>query len=400
MTTTQSSLEGSGDAAAGGGRAADGGCSSVAQNGVKDAKRCWTTHVDKVTGKTYYHNHTSKESVWTTPPELLGVASPEKQGYLILLFYYMFYMWPHTSYYYISRYQRPHTSYYCTCSCVQGSQMPHKPGKSGALGANGSTVSAGAGEGSSSKEPICRLRAAIATGQLDDYTLKKMYAIHQLLKLCERNKSARITEAKLPEDNCLLGWAAVEVTDEAAFAKELGRVVEANEGGIWPACHGGEHTEAESMLSEILSRIRVYPEGSSRRWRFVKDAVEAGQEAAAEAEALSGGAGAAVHRGAAAAGATQLQLEAAREGEKLADLALTGGMIDAADSMQQRHLLPHHQQQLGQAKPVPSKSAREIFLGKAAEAAAAEAVQRQRDEALNREQVRVSSKLGALVVVN
>jgi hypothetical protein len=285
--------------------------------------------------------------------------------------------------------------------------MPHKPGKSVALGANGSTVSEGAGEGSSSKEPICRLRAAIATGQLDDYTLKKMYAIHQLLKLCERNKSARITEAKLPEDNCLLGWAAVEVTDEAAFAKELGRVVEANEGGIWPACHGGEHTEAESMLSEILSRIRVYPEGSSRRWRFVKDAVEAGQEAAAEAEALPGGAGAAVHRGAAAAGATQLQLEAAREGEKLADLALTGGMIDAADSMQQRHLLPHHQQQQqqtlaaqGQAKPVPSKSAREIFLGKAAEAAAAEAVQRQRDEALNREQVRVSSKLGTLVVVN
>jgi hypothetical protein len=93
--------------------------------------------------------------------------------------------------------------------------------------------------------------------------------------------------------------------------------------------------------------------------------------------------------------------------EKLADLALTGGMIDAADSMQQRHLLPHHQQQQqqtlaaqGQAKPVPSKSAREIFLGKAAEAAAAEALQRQRDEALNREQVRVSSKLDTLLVVN
>ena len=212
-------------------------------------------------------------------------------------------MWPHTSYYYISIYQRPHTSYYCTCSCVQGSQMPHKPGKSGALGANGSTVSAGAGGGSSSKEPICRLRAAIATGQLDDYTLKQMYAIHQLLKLCEKNKSARITEAKLPEDNCLLGWAAVVVTDEAAFAKELGRVVEANEGGIWPACHGGDHTEAESMLSEILSRIRVYPEDSSRRWRFVKDAVEA----------LPGGAGAAVHRAAARGGAAAAAAAAGKQ---------------------------------------------------------------------------------------
>jgi hypothetical protein len=140
-----------------------------------------------------------------------------------------------------------------------------------------------------------------------------MYAIHQLLKLCERNKSARITEATLPEDNCLLGWAAVVVTDEAAFAKELGRVVEANEGGIWPACHGGDLTEVKSMLSEILSRIRVYPVGEievhqlpedfSRRWRFVKDAVEAGQKAATQAEALPGGAGAAVHRAAARGGA-------------------------------------------------------------------------------------------------
>jgi hypothetical protein len=84
---TQSSLEDSGDAA-GGGRAADGGCSSIAQNGVQDAKRCWTTHVDKATGRTYYHNHTSKESVWTMPAELLGgtCTTPPNQRYLILLY--------------------------------------------------------------------------------------------------------------------------------------------------------------------------------------------------------------------------------------------------------------------------------------------------------------------------
>ena len=101
-----------------------------------------------------------------------------------------------------------------------------------------------------------------------------------------------------------------------------------------------------------------------------------------------GGAGAAVHREAAAAGAaTQLQPEAAYEQEKLTDVALTSGMIDTTEGMQQHHLLHHqhlhhHQprEALDQAKRDPSKTEK----CKAAEAAAAEAAQRQRDECVNK----------------
>ena len=39
---------------------------------VEEAKRHWSEHVDEATGRTFYYDSTSKESVWIEPPELTG----------------------------------------------------------------------------------------------------------------------------------------------------------------------------------------------------------------------------------------------------------------------------------------------------------------------------------------
>jgi len=379
--------------------ASGGGSAANTVGGGEETTSVWTAHVDRNTKRTYYHNHLTKESVWTKPQELTTALR----------------------------------SVTCTTSASENSRVsdpsvdalgtPARGGAAGDSGAAGAAMAAsGATEG---KDPISRLRRAIEKGQLDPVSFKRLQALFMLLRNCEKTKCVVLRTAIVPEENCFLGFASLVVSDEAAFNVQLQQLVQANEGGIWTTCPVGEgveaHLRAESIMTHLLRTIHVFPGvSSSKSWNFDKEK---------DVEHVAHAAAAHVH-------SATSETHGKAPFEQLADLAIVGSMTDAAQATQaaphsavsaggsieggikhavtaasaSHHPTPHaqharqEQSQVQQAQQVEQSSAahpgaramtsiasiaaknRAEKSARAAEQAALEAVQREREEALNREQ--------------
>ena len=376
-----------------------GGSTANTVGGGEETTFVWTAHVDRNTKRTYYHNHLTKESVWTKPQELTTALR----------------------------------SVTCTTSASENSHVsdstvdslgtPARGGAAGDSGAAGAAMAAsGATEG---KDPISRLRRAIENGQLDPVSSKRLQALFVLLGNCEKTKCVVLRTAIVPEENCFLGFASLVVNDEAAFSVQLQHLVQANEGGIWTTCPVGEdveaHLRAESIMTHLLRTIHVFPGvSSSKSWNFDKEK---------DVEHVAHAAAAHVH-------SATSETHGKAPFEQLADLAIVGSMTDAAQATQavphsavsaggsieggiqhavtaaraSHHPTPHaqharqEQSQVQQAQQVEQSSAaqpgaramtsiasiaaknRAEKSARAAEQVALEAVQREREEALNREQ--------------
>ena len=209
-----------------------GGASSSAATTGDNTKSHWTAHTDKASGRTYYHNHSTKESSWFRPKELMTPPKPSAPA-------------PAST--------DGDGSAARSLEVDATTSTKKIPGKSRA----GSSV---AEAGLSDKEPVSRLRAAIEQGRLDHVTFKRMKGLHFLLKECEKLRCVNIKHASAPEDNCLLGWASFVVTDEAAFAIKLRELTEADD-GVWEidAASKAQAPEkrAEAMMSQVLSKLEV-----------------------------------------------------------------------------------------------------------------------------------------------
>ena len=328
----------------------------------------WEEFKDRETGRTYYHNFATKESVWVKPAELLPQPLP--------------------------RAGLPESSAADT-SADASHQSPANLGHSSHQ-AQASSSAGRAGVAAIGKEPFARLKASIENGQFDGVTLKRLHTIDSLLKRLQSERCITLTEAPAPEDNCILGWSSFDIVEQGVFWQQLGEIVTANENGIWSE-NGAErhednashaHGKALVMMTDLLKKIRVSPTIATKVWEFdkepqsdeaggsdaVRSAVQAHSPAAAGRLADAAAMNAAAHHR--SGGPTSMVVHAAAPvhagvAEQASGLTQTG---NAAPSLDPPVL----------QRAFPTKAARE--RARAAEAAVAEAAQREREEALNREQ--------------
>ncbi len=284
----------------------------------------WKSYVDKSNGRTYYHNHETGESTWTKPAEL-------------------------------------------TTRTLAG--VAHAPALSAhsARGQGGNFVSHATEALLGQRDAMGEAGRRAAVGGEDDMTERRLTAVQRLFKQCEESKCMAIQTAAVTEDNCLLGWASCVVTDDKVFSAQIDHVVKTDHEGLWGT--GSQdatmhrQTSAESIISHVLSKIQVYPAPlGSKGWNYNKTADCADT----------------------CAGSRRQPLEAHASGkEKGTDLP--PGPTDASDAPFNGLQARDTPADAGLKDPQPKPSKADKERARAAEAAA-EAAERERAEALNREQ--------------
>jgi hypothetical protein len=291
----------------------------------------WTMHVDRNSGCKYYHNHVTKESIWTKPPDLV---TPEPESRV------------------------PHAKKLADTADINDrtSEVHTKTATSAVAAATG------AGEGGASdKDPVCRLRAAVEKKQLDALVWKRLNAIHNLFKELEKLECIVISTATTPEDNCVLGWASLVVKDEVVFVQHLQRLMDCDDDGIWSDLKLEEvdpHDRAERIISSLLANVEVHPKSAHEKGRTGEEhsvPVLKGWKFDQGKTTVTG--------------TGQMTVE--ETGSALATASGDNKEVSVQDTQTQ-------------ARGFPSKIAKE--RARAACMAAEEAAQRQREEALNREQ--------------
>ena len=318
-----------------------------AQGEAGERRVCrWTAHTDKVSGRTYFHNHDTKESVWTKPAELMTPP-------------------------------RLNTS----SGGGQASEYPENDGGDGSIRAMrvDNLLQDSSRLDSSRPTP-----GVFANAMVDAMTEKRLRAIDLLFKQCAELKSVAMEKAEAREDNCLLGWASCAVTDETCFFAQLGKNMSADREGILTGRDDATEysamqlrSMAERVVSEALSKINVH-EVSPKTWKFDKaghvSAVSHVQPQIASVQAKRP-----------ADIAEQHKLKSPIAGGMMHSVIQSGG--ETGNKRADDHEITGKPAQVAshenRAKALPPKAKERT---RAADAAAEEAAQRERDEGLNREQ--------------